>query len=131
MPQVPHHPVDTGLLGSLERFYCLTLVIKDGDGDVIGRSGLQIVVDGSTVGRALSYGLVIENTPSTSGIPETVCRPRSEKMNVGIDNLRRELLEGGDVIHNPEASPIGAYHQIIEMLLNDHPVHRRVWHVVL
>ena len=62
---------------------------------------------------------------------EPVGRTRLEEVHVGIDDLLGELLEGRDVIQDPETTSIGPDHQVVEMLLDHQPMHGRVGEVGL
>ena len=42
-----------------------------------------------------------------------------------------ELLERGDVVHDPEAPAVGRDHQIVEMLLHHDPGHRGMRKIAL
>jgi len=51
---------------------------------------------------------------------------RGKQMCLGRADLRRKLLERGNVVQNPEAAPVSGHRQIVEPLLNGQPVDRRV-----
>jgi len=44
---------------------------------------------------------------------------------------RDSTPEGRYVIHDPETAPVGCHHQVVKMILNGHPVNRRLGHVGL
>ena len=49
---------------------------------------------------------------------------RKNEMDIGFKHLGSKLLERSDVVHYPEAAPIGGHYQVVEMLLDNQPVHR-------
>src|SRR5882757_8724017 len=52
-------------------------------------------------------------------------------MRVRGEHFLSQLLQGSDVVEDPEASPIRGERQIMEALLNGDPVDRRMWQLRL
>jgi hypothetical protein len=108
-----------------------TRVIQDLDADIVIRYGLQIVVDGSAVRRIVSGVAVVREIHCCFQPLETISRSGSEKVDVGIENLRCELLQGCNIIQDPEAATVSPHHQVVEVILKGEIVHRRMRKVVL
>ncbi len=52
-------------------------------------------------------------------------------MDIRFEDFVRKLLQRRDIIHYPESAAVGADHQVVEMLLDDHVMDRRMRKVVL
>ena len=53
-------------------------------------------------------------------------RPRRDELCRGLGGIQTALLERRDVVHDVEAAAIGGKHDVVRLLLNDDPAHRRV-----
>src|SRR5258706_10520340 len=88
-------------------------------------------VDRGAVLRIAAGGWVVENGGGLGDWPEAVGLTRCEKMRVRGEHFLSQLLQGSDVVEDPEASPIRGERQIMEALLNGDPVDRRMWQLRL
>ncbi len=64
-------------------------------------------------------------------VPEPVGRSGLEEMTGGGQHLVGELLQGRDVVQNPEPPAIGGHHQVVEVLLDRKPIHGRLGEIGL
>jgi hypothetical protein len=124
--EVPPDSVEAGFFGSCKSSYDQSILIQDSDFDIPFRSGLQIVINGSSIRRIASRALVIRITLAASYVAEAVCGPGRKEMDTGFENFWRKLLERCDIIHNPETASIGSYNQVVKMILDNHPVNWRM-----
>ena len=74
---------------------------------------------------------IVERRGFARDVAQAIRGARRKQVRVGAEHLRRELLQRREVVHDPEASPVGRDDEIVEVLLHRDPVHRRARHVGL
>ena len=129
VPEIPPDPVDSVIPRTIEGPYCLALLIHDADGDRLRPISPQVIVDGSSVRRVIPDARIPSLGYGRLDRLESISRPQIEEMHVRRENFRRELLKRRDVVKDPEAAAVRPQHQVVEMLLDNHPVYGRVGQV--
>ena len=117
--------------GPLQPPHRLTLRILDRDGHVAAGRSLKEVIDTRSVRRVLANRLVVVGHGRCGNGAEAVRRSDGKQVRGGVQILWRHLAERRDVVQNPGAAAVGADDEIVEVLLHDEPVRRRVRQVVL
>ena len=88
--------------------------------------GLEIEINGRAVRWIFSRRWVVLDSSRLRHLLKAIRIARRKQMCLGRADLRRKLLERGNVVQNPEAAPVSGHRQIVEPLLNGQPVDRRV-----
>ena len=114
-----------------QRPHRLPLRILDGDRHVGRGRTFQEVIDVRSVGRILTNRLVVVRDGRSGNGAEPIRLADRKEVRVGIQRLRGHLAERRDVVQNTGAAAVGADDEIVEVLLHDEPVRRRVRQVVL
>ncbi len=116
--EIPDHPVETRGVAAPQGAHHRTGRVEDGNAGCRFRRALEPVVDRRAVGGILPGGGVVVCGGWCGDGPEAPGLPDREEMGRLAQHLRGHLLERGDVVHDPEAAPVGRDHQVVEPLLH-------------
>ena len=121
MPEIPGDAVEPRLLCPGHRGQRLPAFIEDGDPHLALRRILQIIID-------IRFG---NGARSAGDAVQPVGRPWLEEMNGRLGDRVGELLQGRNIVHDPESPAVGRDHEVVEMRLDDHVMDGSIGQVVL
>jgi len=124
--QVPPDAIHAILRRALERSHDLACCVGDLDLGFAFNTAAEPVVDRRAGGWVVAVGLVVRHRVGFRDGSEAIGGPRLEKVRAALRDLRRELLQWGDVVEDPESPPVRSDDQIVEVLLHHKTVHGRV-----